>query len=89
MCYTLLSRGKGGGLVYIFIVSLFAEPKVKPGEERRGLVRNCDGAEHCIYYFTRWNSDKCSQINLLNKRSEERLRLSAGSTGEQSHSSKS
>ena len=45
--------GKGGGLVYIFIVSLFAEPKVKPGEERRGLVRNCDGAEHCIYYFTR------------------------------------
>ena len=45
--------GKGGGPVYIFIVALFAEPKVKPGEERRGLVRNCDGAEHCIYYFTR------------------------------------
>ena len=37
--------GKGGGLVYIFIVALFAEAKVKPGEERRGFVRNCDG-EH-------------------------------------------
>ena len=26
--------GKGGGPVYIFIVALFAEAKVKPGEER-------------------------------------------------------